>query len=565
MAAAPGRRFDADRTSISAYGSAGRGLATLVAGRHEASNYGHQIVSGTIDTTKESSMQNQRSRQIFTFALVLGAMVFGMVLAGSSELVPAGLAEADPTPSQAVHVAAASPVQGLPSLADLAEAVSPAVVSIQVTQFVEERPRSGNPFEFFFDQRRRRQPQQPQQPPQEEEEPQQRRSRSSGSGFVISSDGYIITNHHVIENADGLTVNLGGRRYEAEVKGDDPATDLALIKIEPEGPIPYLDLGDSDTLRVGDWVMVIGSPLQLENSVSVGVVSAKGRAINITADSSLEKFIQTDAAINFGNSGGPLVDLAGRVVGIATAINFGAENIGFAVPVGTLREILPQLRDHGSVERGYLGVDIRDLNRETAEAFGLDSTDGSLVEAVREDGPAEDGGVNHGDVILEVDGTRVRTNRELIDNISARRPGATVQLTLWRNGKSIKKKIKLGQRPGAQVAEVEVESEERGSIDWLGIEYSDLNTSLRQNHGIDSDIDGVWVTDVDATSPLVEQAAQVVPGDVITEVNGEKVDSVKRFEEVVEAAESGSFLRMYITSFNPQRNGASFFAIVRVP
>jgi len=505
-------------------------------------------------------MQNQRGRQIFTLTLVFGAMVFGMVLAGSSELVPAGLAEADTASSQAVQVAVASPVLGLPSLADLAEAVSPAVVSIQVTTFVEERAQSGNPLDFFLNPRRRRQPQ-----PNQREEPEQRRARSSGSGFVISADGYIITNHHVIDKADGLTVNLGGRRYTAEVKGDDPATDIALIKIEPEGPIPYLDLGDSNSLRVGDWVMVIGSPLQLENSVSVGVVSAKGRAINITADSGLEKFIQTDAAINFGNSGGPLVDLAGRVVGIATAINFGAENIGFAVPVETLRQILPQLRDSGSVERGYLGVNIKDLSFDIAQAFGLDSTDGSLVENVTKDGPAEESGLLHGDVILKVDGKVVENNRELIDNISSRRPGAKVTLTLWRNGKWIEKKVKLGQRPGSQVAQVEPEEEKHGSIDWLGIKYTDLNASLRQNHGIDSDIDGVWVTDVAATSPLVDDTAQVVPGDVITEVNGEPIDSVQRFEELVEAAESESFLRLYITSFNPQRSGAQFFAIVRVP
>ena len=239
------------------------------------------------------------------------------------------------------------------------------------------------------------------------------------------------------------------RDYKAEVKGTDAATDLALLKIDAGSSLPYLNLGDSDRLRVGDWVMVIGSPLALDHTVTVGVVSAKGRALGIS-DVSFENFIQTDAAINFGNSGGPLVNLKGEVVGIATAINYGAENIGFAVPVSTLEQVLPQLEQKGKVSRGYLGIQIRNLDFEHAQAFGLQSTDGALVESV-EKGPAKEAGIDHGDVIVGVDEHQVAKTRDLIDFVAGKPPGTTVTLDVIRNGKHLKKQVKLSERPGAEV------------------------------------------------------------------------------------------------------------------
>lgn len=497
-------------------------------------------------STGRSSME----RSPLTFVLIFGAMIFGMVLAGGMDLTPVSSAAPD-SPEKAVHVTP-SAVGGLPSFADLAEAVSPAVVSIQATT-IEEGSRMS--LRDLFNPRRERQ-----------EGDEQQRSDASGSGFVISADGLIVTNHHVIERATELTVLLEGRQYPAEIKGDDPATDIALIKIEPDEPLDYLELGDSDALRVGDWIMVIGSPLRLQNSVSVGVVSAKGRSINITPDASLESFIQTDAAINFGNSGGPLVDLEGRVIGIATAINYGAENIGFAVPVATLERILPQLRDTGAVKRGYLGVNIQDLDTDSAAAFGFDSTDGVLVTRVTEGGPAESAGLEHGDIILQVDGVRMNTNRQLIDYISAKMPGESVQVELFRGGKTLKKSVKLEERPLNGAVPVTTEEEpEQSDIEWLGLQYQSLSDGLRSNHNLPEDLGGIFITNVAPTSPLFEDGVR--QGDVITEVNGQAVGDVGTFESTVEGVGSGSYLRLYVRRYDPRTGdmAASFFAIVRVP
>lgn len=501
-------------------------------------------------------MENRVGRQSFTVVLVFGAMIFGMVLAGGLDLTPESRAEPTPAVSRPVTV---GPITGLPSFADLVESVSPAVVSIQATTIEEPSSQRGSdPFEFFFGPRR--QPQRPQQ-----RTPQERRRDSSGSGFVISSDGYIVTNHHVIEDATGLTVNLNGRQYAAEVKGDDPATDLALLKIEADQELTYLELADSDQVRVGDWLVVIGSPLQLNNSVSVGVVSAKGRSINITSDRSLENFIQTDAAINFGNSGGPLVDLKGSVIGIATAINFGAENIGFAVPSNTLKSILPQLRERGSVRRGYLGVNITDLDFESAQAFGLESSEGALVSQVIEDSPAEKAGLRYGDVIVRVDDRPVPDNRALIDYIASRPPGDKVAVKLIRNGKEMSVEVELGERPGATAVAEEEPDDQEGGIEWLGIRYQDLTPATRESHGIPDEIQGVWVTDVAASSPLWDRGVR--PNDFIVDVNGNPVGSVRELEETINKAESGGYLRIYLTRLVDPRSGEtlSFFAIVRVP
>ncbi len=503
-------------------------------------------------------MERREGRPSYTVALVFGAMIFGMILAGGMDLITPSI-NAQPASLQDSGAVKVQPMGGLPSFADLVEVVSPAVVSIQVTTIEEgSSRRGGDPFEFFFGPRRRR-------PQQQEEEPQERRRDSSGSGFVVSADGYIVTNHHVIEDATGLMVALNGRQYPAEVVGDDPATDLALLKVETDEELDYLELADSDTVRVGDWVVVIGSPLQLANSVSVGVISAKGRSINITSDRSLENFIQTDAAINFGNSGGPLVGLDGSVVGIATAINFGAENIGFAVPSNTLRTILPQLRESGTVRRGYLGVNISDIDHETAEAFGLDSPDGALITEVVEDGPSAKAGLRYGDVIVEVDGRKIADNRGLIDYISSQPPGQEVKVQVVRNGKQVEVDVKLGERPGTEGPAEEPEGEEEeGGIEWLGIRYQDLTPSNREIHGIPEEVVGVWITEVAPSSPLWDD--NVRPNDFIVDVNGTPVRNVEEFEAAVDGVDSGALLRLYVTRVDPRSGqSVSFFAITRVP
>jgi serine protease Do len=513
-------------------------------------------------------MSQPRSRQVATLVLVFGAVVFGMMLAGGLNLTSPSISA--PAANAAAPAAPAGPavtpssIQGLPSFADLADQVLPAVVSIEavtIEKSSNRRGQPGDPFEFFFGPQRR-----PRQSPDDQGggEPEEYRQDAGGSGFVISADGWIVTNNHVIEGATSVKVHLGDRNYPAEVKGADRATDLALLKIDAGGALRYLDLGDSDHLRVGDWVMVVGNPLNLDQTVTTGVVSAKGRQIGIN-DRSFENFIQTDAAINRGNSGGPLVDMSGRVVGIATAMNWGAENIGFAVPVDTLREVLPQLRDKGKVSRGYLGVQVGNIDYEQQQAFGLASRDGALVSSVEDGTPAADAGLQHGDVIVEVDGHPVKDTRQLISYVSQKGPDSKVEVLLLRDGKRMQKTVKLGERPSG---EEEADNEEGGSqpsgTQWLGLQYQDLTASLRKSGNVPDGVEGVYVSDVAPSSPLYEEGLR--EGDIVTEVSGTAVKKASDFEAVVKGAKSGSYLRLYVRRFDPRSpRDLAFFAIVRVP
>jgi serine protease Do len=477
-------------------------------------------------------MSQPRSRQVATLVLVFGAVVFGMMLAGGLNLtspsISAPAANASAPAAPAGPAVTPSSIQGLPSFADLADQVLPAVVSIEavtIEKSSNRRGQPGDPFEFFFGPQRRPRGQSPDD--QGGGEPEEYRQDAGGSGFVISADGLVVTNNHVISGATSVRVHLGDRDYPATVKGTDPATDLAVLKIDAGNSLRYLELGDSDHLRVGDWVMVVGNPLNLDQTVTTGVVSAKNRQIRIN-DPSFENFIQTDAAINRGNSGGPLVDMSGRVVGIATAMNWGAENIGFAVPVDTLREVLPQLRDKGKVSRGYLGVQVGNIDYEQQQAFGLASRDGALVSSVEGGTPAADAGLQHGDVIVEVDGHPVKDTRQLISYVSQKGPNTKVDVVLLRDGKRMQKTVKLGERPsGEEEAESDEGGQQQGGTQWLGLEYQDLTSSLRKSRDIPADVDGVWVNDVAPSSPLYEEGVR--GGDVITEVSGTPVKKASDF------------------------------------
>ena len=498
-------------------------------------------------------------RHAAPFGLLVIGVVSGLALAGGSGIT---------TPSHSAAVAqsvAVSPstlgaLQSLPSFADLSDAVLPAVVSIDAVKIERgARSRGQDPFEFFF-----RGPRAPNRDGDDSQSGDEEfRSDSGGSGFVISADGLIVTNNHVIDGATSLKVHLGNRVYDATVKGTDPATDLALLKIDGPRNLRFLALGDSERLRVGDWVVAIGNPLLLEQTVTVGVVSAKNRSIGIN-DTSFENFIQTDAAINRGNSGGPLVNLAGEVVGIATAMNWGAENIGFAVPSDTLKDILPQLREKGRVSRGFLGIRIGNLTWEDAQAWGLESTDGALVSQVDPDTPASRAGVRHGDIILRVDGRPIKQTRDLINYVSGRGPGAEVDLDMLRDGKPARARVKLGERDSEQADTDEPEPQRDSGTAWMGLQYQDLTPALRRGHSIPADINGVWVDSVSPRSPLVEEDLR--EGDVISEINGRPVRSADDFERMVGEARSGAYLRLYVRRIDP-RDGraAAFFATVRVP
>ena len=517
-------------------------------------------------TSKKGELEDMssqtRSRQMGTLALVAAAVVFGMVLAGSADLTPRVSGDPMPAP-QAVTAQPGS--NALPGFADLAAAVEPAVVSIQATSF-ESRPGGAaggvDPFEFFFGPRAN--PRRPQQ--QQPNRPEEFRSESGGSGFLVSADGLVVTNYHVVRGASELTVHLGGREYTAEVRGSDPETDIALIQVKGlEGMVPYLELGDSESLRPGDWVMVIGSPLNLDSTVTVGVVSALGRSgLGLGRDSSFENYIQTDAAINFGNSGGPLVNLRGQVVGIATAINYGAENIGFAVPVATLKTILPQLREKGQVQRGYLGVSVANLDFRSARSFGLDSPDGALVQEVNEGTPAAKAGLEHGDIILKVDGRTIHQTRDLIDYVSSVAPNSEVKLEVLRGGHHKDIKVQVAERPAVEGEVTAPGEESEGGLEWLEADIQNITPAVRSRLGIPEDVQGVWIADVAQTSPLF--AENIRAGEIISEVNGVRVSDLQQFEREVRSVASGSVLRLYVQAFDP-RSGQSLrrFVFVQVP
>jgi serine protease Do len=450
------------------------------------------------------------------------------------------------------------PAVALPSFADVAERVMPAVVSITSTEIVRpgDRGRGMDPFDFFFFPRR-----------SPEGEPEERAIPSGGSGFIISSDGYIITNNHVVEGATKVEVHYdqGEKTAEAKVIGTDPATDLALLKIEVRDQLPTVRLGESDQVRVGDWAIAIGNPLQFENTLTVGVISAKGRALGMSeVTRSFENFIQTDAAINRGNSGGPLLNLRGEVIGINTAISGMGQNIGFAVPVNVAKKIYPQLREKGRVVRGYLGINIEEVDQQYKEAFNLPTTDGVLVQSVTPDSPADQAGIQRGDAITDVDDVRIQRSRDLIDYVSDQGPDAKVRVRLIRDGRERMVTVTTGERPAEGSS---VEPATRRDADptrsRLGITIQEITPGVRRSVGIPDSVTGVLISHVRPVSPAGE--AGLGEGDVIVELNGQKMSTVADVERIVERTGSGEVLRFYVTRTFRGGETTSSYVIVRAP
>ncbi len=507
-------------------------------------------------------MERTTKRALSFSALIAAAVVFGMVVAGSVNVTPRSEAQRE-------TAQAARPRNGsvlLPSFADTAQEVMPSVVSITSTDIVkgnrgrryQQNPYGeGDPFEFFFGppggQNRRGQP-------RDEEE---HKEVQGGTGFIISEDGYVVTNNHVIEGADKIEVRINNKeKYAAKLVGKDAATDLALLKIDVKQRLTPLPLGDSDKVRVGEWVMAIGDPLNFDKTVTVGVVSAKDRS-GLTADAatrSFENYIQTDAAINFGNSGGPLLNTSGEVIGINTAIFRPAQNIGFAVPINTLKTILPQLREKGKVVRGFLGINIVNVDSDRAAAFNLKAQEGAFVESVEAGKPAEKAGVRPGDTIVRVDNVPVKDTRDLIGYVSSKTPGSKVQLTVVRDGKETTLTATLAERKDE--ASEEGDSEKNASDDSpgkIGITVQELTPQLRQMQRVKAGIDGLIVVRVKEVSPAAD--AQIQEGDVITQVNGEKVTTAEEFGRIVARAKKGDYLKLYV--YNP-RADVSRFALVKL-
>jgi serine protease Do len=413
--------------------------------------------------------------------------------------------------------------RGVPAgFADLAERVSPGVVNIQTSKTIQgaQMPRSFE--EFFFG-------------GPFGQQPHPRKVPSLGSGFVISSDGYIVTNNHVIEDVDSIKVAFkDGSEHEAEIVGRDPKTDIALIRIETDKELFALPLGDSERVRPGEWVVAIGNPFGLEHTVTAGIVSAKHRFIG---QGSYDDFIQTDAAINPGNSGGPLLNLAGEVIGINTAIRPAANTIGFAVPIQMAKEILPQLRASGHVTRGWLGVVIQRITPTLAEHLELENQEGALVSRVMPDGPADRAGLERGDVIVEFDGQRIEEMNDLPRAVAATPVDKKVKVVVLREGKRKTLKATIAKMDEPQQTRL---ASARGSgITSFGLRVQNLTADLAKRLGVDEE-HGVVITAVQPGSPAAE--AGLRRQDIILEVDRQEVKDLDDLEEQLAKADDGALL-----------------------
>ena len=425
-----------------------------------------------------------------------------------------------------------------PDFVALAKKMNPTVVNIRTSKKISSKQRPRLPHQqnqfgnnFYDDFFNRFYDEMPQQKP--------RREQSLGSGFIISSDGYILTNNHVVKGADEVMVKLSdGREVKGEIKGVDEKVDLALIKINEKALLPFAELGDSDSLEVGEWVMAIGNPFGLSHTVTAGIVSAKGRVIG---SGPYDDFIQTDASINPGNSGGPLFNAEGRGIGINTAIIAGGGGgIGFAIPISMAKTIVSQLRETGKVVRGYLGIRFQSLNADLAKSFGLESDKGALVASVEKDAPAEIAGLKVGDVILEYDGKQISEGSELPRYVAATPVDKKVRLIVFRDGE--KKDIflvvgTLKDKDGSEGSDSNKDS------DKIGIVVEEIRKDNAEQFGI-RDTKGFVITEVKPGSSAEEVG--VTPGSVIIEINGHRPETVKVYKTLFAKLKKGDVVRLLL-------------------
>ena len=436
------------------------------------------------------------------------------------------------------------------SFSNLVEKLSPSVVNITTSSTVPNRQElnpqlpPGSPFEDLFkDFMDRGQNGAPRR---------QRRGTALGSGFIISADGYVVTNNHVIENADQIEIEFfDGRFMEASVVGTDPKTDVALLKVKTKDKLRFVSFGDSNTSKVGDWVLAIGNPLGQGFSVSAGIISARGRALS----GSYDDFIQTDAAINRGNSGGPLFNMDGEVIGVNTAIlspNGGSIGIGFSMSSAVVEKVVEQLKTFGETRRGWLGVRIQDVTKDVAEALGIEKTDGALVTDVPE-GPAKNGGLKSGDVIIEFDGRKIKDTRELVRIVGDSSVGKKVLVKVLRDGKEVALSVKLG-RLEDNIASSQPVRKSSKKVEFAGMTLSNVDREAAEEFGIDENIKGVVIVNVKQGSVADEKGLK--KGDVIIQVNRVKIsstDELKKLNEEAKRAKKTSVLMLIL------RNGMRRF------
>jgi serine protease Do len=481
------------------------------------------------------------SKRFTLITLILAtsvAFLVGVILAGGVTRTPVVSSEAVVKPAN--DRARARPSSALPmNFADVAERINPAVVNIDAAS---NRPspressrsfRSGDPLEN----------------PRDLETPRQ----GSGSGFIVDREGYLLTNNHVVEGAERITVTLAdGRVFRGEVVGADPAIDVALVRIPAAPNLLEAPLGNSDDLRAGEWVCAIGNPLGYEHSVTVGVISFLGRKL---FDASLDNYIQTDAAINFGNSGGPLINSRGEVIGINSAISSRASNIGFAVPINGATAILPQLRADGRVTRGYIGVALRDVDADLVRSLKLPVNEGALVQDITDGSPAERAGLRPYDVIVSFDGRPIANDDELIRQISSHTPGTAAALTVVRDGRQMPVTVKLAERPtragtgadGRSSAPAPTPSSGRSDLEPLiGLSVRDIDSSTADRLDLPRPTRGVLVMRVEPLSSASD--AGVERGAVLLEVNRQPVDSADTFRRIARSARPGDVLTLFLYS-----------------
>ncbi len=427
------------------------------------------------------------------------------------------------------------------NFSDLAERVRPGVVNIQVVKKVQNVGLAfpnfpggpfgdESPFGRFFGGN-----------PSAE-----RKEEAVGSGFIISPEGFILTNNHVVEDAEQIKAKLSdGREYNGKIVGRDPKTDLAVVKIDGAKDLHPLLLGNSEDVKVGSWVVAVGSPFGLEETVTQGIVSGKGRVIG---SGPYDDFIQTDASINPGNSGGPLIDMRGEVIGINTAINPNGQGIGFAIPINMAKNIVPQLEQKGSVTRGWLGIGIQQMTPALEKSFGLKGKGGVLVADVYKGSPAERAGIERGDIILQFDGKEVAESRDLPRIVASTSVGKTVNIKLLRDGKEIQRTVKVGE------LEEKTEAAHLPSRKSLGITVESLTPEIARDLGVEQGL-GVAVSSVEPGSPAAD--AGIRTGDVIQEVDRKPVKSVEDFRQKIEQAKSQDNILLLI-----QRGQNSLFAAV---
>ncbi len=377
------------------------------------------------------------------------------------------------------------------------------------------------------------------------------KSRGLGSGFIISSDGYIITSNHVIRKAEEVEVILeGGKKYAAEIVGTDPQTDLALLKVDPKEPLSAVEMGDSSAVEIGEWVFAIGNPFGLGHTVTAGIISGKGRALGVGR---YDNFIQTDTAINPGNSGGPLLNFEGKVIGINTAIIARARGMGFAIPINMAKKVVEQLKDHGRVIRGWLGIMIQDITPEISEALGIQGNQGGLISEVKNGSPADKAGLRRGDVILSVDGEKIPDSSTLARKLALTKPGVSTKFVVFRDGEEKNFNIKLIEHSDNEKNPKSRKPSEK--LKSFGVEVDEISERLRNKFGLKTS-QGVVVTNIEPGSLASDSELQ--PGDAILGINGTSVETVDEYEKVLEELGEKNILLFLV-----ERMGRTIYISVR--